>query len=79
MKRFLIFGFFIITLISCVSDHEPERYLSHDKLVEVLMDIHLTEACVEKMPFSKDSLKVLYKLLEKDVFLKHELSDSTLT
>lgn len=79
MKRFLIFGFFIFTVVSCVSDNEPEGYLSQDKMVEVLIDIHITEALVEKMPFSNDSLNVLYKVLEKDVFLKHEVSDSVFT
>ncbi|MFC5625323.1 DUF4296 domain-containing protein [Algoriphagus winogradskyi] len=79
MKGFLIFGFFILLIVGCVSETEPEDYLSQDKMVEVLIDIHSTETLVQEMPFSNDSLNALYKLLEKDVFLKHEVSDSVFT
>lgn len=48
-------------------------------MVEVLVDIHITETLVQQMPFSNDSLNVLYKLFEKDIFLKHEVSDSLFT
>ncbi len=48
-------------------------------MVGVLIDIHITETLVQKMPFSYDSLIVIYKLLEKDVFLKHDVSDSIFT
>ena len=53
--------------------------LSEDKMVEVLIDIHLTEGITSAMPVAYDSSKVLYNLLEKDVFLKHEVSDSVFT
>jgi len=48
-------------------------------MVEVLIDIHLTEGVMSAMPVSYDSSKVLYNLLEMDVFLKHEVSDSVFT
>tara|TARA_R110002012_G_scaffold140520_1_gene298163 strand:+ start:13468 stop:13725 length:258 start_codon:yes stop_codon:yes gene_type:complete len=48
-------------------------------MVEVLIDIHLTEGITSAMPVAYDSSKVLYNLLEKDVFLKHEVSDSVFT
>ena len=53
--------------------------LSEDKMVEVLIDIHLTEGITSAMPVAYDSSKVLYNLLEKDVFLKHDVSDSVFT
>lgn len=48
-------------------------------MVEVLIDIHLTEGIASAMPVTYDSSKVLYNLLEKDVFLKHEVIDSVFT
>tara|TARA_R110000850_G_scaffold153234_6_gene276653 strand:- start:275 stop:532 length:258 start_codon:yes stop_codon:yes gene_type:complete len=48
-------------------------------MVEVLIDIHITEGLTGAIPVSYDSSKVLYSLLEKDVFLKHQVSDSVFT
>ncbi len=48
-------------------------------MVEVLIDIHITEGLTGAIPISYDSSKVLYSLLEKDVFLKHQVSDSVFT
>ncbi|PZX51061.1 uncharacterized protein DUF4296 [Algoriphagus ratkowskyi] len=53
--------------------------MAEDKMVEVLIDIHLTEGLTSAMPVAYDSSRVLYSLLEKDVFLKHEVSDSVFT
>jgi hypothetical protein len=53
--------------------------LPQDKMVEVLIDIHLTEGITSSMPVAYDSSKVLYNLLEKDVFLKHQVTDSVFT
>ncbi|WP_339878356.1 DUF4296 domain-containing protein [uncultured Algoriphagus sp.] len=79
MKRFLILSFYILCLSSCGSGNKPTDLLSEDKMVEVLIDIHLTEGITSAMPVAYDSSKVLYNLLEKDVFLKHEVSDSVFT
>ncbi|MEP0713457.1 DUF4296 domain-containing protein [Algoriphagus sp.] len=53
--------------------------MSQDKMVEVLIDIHLTEGLTSAMPIAYDSSRVLYNLLEKDVFVKHDVSDSVFT
>nr|WP_262912234.1 DUF4296 domain-containing protein [Algoriphagus sp. AGSA1] len=53
--------------------------LSQDEMVEILIDIHVTEGLASAMPVSYDSSRVLYKLLEKDVFIEHEVSDSLFT
>lgn len=79
MKKLLVFSFCIFSLVSCVSDNEPHYILPQEKMVEVLIDIHLTEGKVKYLPFSDDSLQVLYTLLENDVFLKHKVSDSIFT
>lgn len=48
-------------------------------MVEVLIDIQLTEGIAGAMPISYDSSQVLYRLLEREVFLKHEVQDSVFT
>lgn len=48
-------------------------------MVEVLIDIHLTEGVVSSLPMAYDSSRVLYSLLEKDVLKKHQVEDSIFT
>lgn len=48
-------------------------------MVNVLVDIQLTEGMVSALPVSYDSSQVLYSLLEKDVFDKHGVTDSVFT
>ncbi|WP_339866246.1 DUF4296 domain-containing protein [uncultured Algoriphagus sp.] len=79
MKRFLILSFCILSLLSCNSGNKPDGLLPQDKMVEVLIDIHLTEGLTSALPVAYDSSKVLYSLLEKEVFIKHEVSDSVFT
>lgn len=46
-------------------------------MVNVLVDIHLTEGVSSALPIPYDSSQVLYRLLEQEVFVEHEISDST--
>lgn len=48
-------------------------------MVNVLIDIHLTEGVASALPIAYDSSQVLYKLLEKEVFIKHQVEDSVFT
>lgn len=41
-----------------------------------MIDIHLTEGLVSTFPIHYDSSRVLYPMFEKEVFKKHQLSDS---
>jgi hypothetical protein len=79
VKIFILLSFCLLALASCNSSNKPAGLLSEDKMVEVLIDIHLTEGLSSAMPVSYDSSKVLYNLLEQDVFLKHAVSDSVFT
>lgn len=76
MKRVLIVCFLLILLASCDSTKKPEGLLSEDKMVEVLIDIHVTEGIASSLPVPYDSSQVLYRLLEKDVFINNEVEDS---
>ena len=76
MKIYLALVILIFCLISC-NEKKPEGgVLSEDKMVSVFVDIHLTEGIASAMPIPYDSSQTLYKLMEMDVFLKHDVSDS---
>ncbi|UZD22550.1 DUF4296 domain-containing protein [Algoriphagus halophytocola] len=79
MKRLLIPFVCCLLLGSCESSKRPEGLLSEDKMVNVLIDIHLTEGIVSSLPVAYDSSKVLYSLLEKDILKKHQVEDSVFT
>ena len=53
--------------------------LPEDEMVAVLIDIQMTEGIAGAMPISYDSSQVLYRLLEREVFLKHQVEDSVFT
>ncbi|PRY85298.1 DUF4296 domain-containing protein [Mongoliibacter ruber] len=65
-----------LSFFACSQEKLPEGVLSEDKMVEVMIDIHLAEGLVSTFPIHYDSSRVLYPLFEKEVFKKHQLSDS---
>ncbi|MEX2511788.1 MAG: DUF4296 domain-containing protein [Cyclobacteriaceae bacterium] len=50
--------------------------MSEDKMVSILVDIHLTEGFVQSLSIPYDSSRKLYPVLEKEIFEKHEVADS---
>lgn len=73
----LILGFLTLLFAnSCSSDSRPEGLLSEDKMVEVLVDIHMAEGMASSLPIPYDSSKKIYPVLEREVFLKHQIADS---
>ncbi|MHA7131988.1 DUF4296 domain-containing protein [Algoriphagus namhaensis] len=79
MKKLLPIIFLLIVSFSCAEKEKPEFVISEDKLVSVLVDIHIAEGISSSLPIPYDSSMVMYSLLEKDLFEKHEVSDSVFT
>ncbi|MFD2203614.1 DUF4296 domain-containing protein [Shivajiella indica] len=76
MKKTLVFIFILLNLFSCGREKLPPGILDEDKMVEILIDIHLAEGLVSTFPIHYDSSRVLYPLFEKEVFRKHQIPDS---
>ncbi len=66
-------------MAGCDENPKPKDLLSEEKMVNVLIDIHLTEGIASSLPIPYDSSQVLYTLLEKEVFVKHQVEDSVFT
>jgi len=79
VKSIVRFSFLILLLAGCVSERQPDWVLPEDEMVAVLIDIQMTEGIAGAMPISYDSSQVLYRLLEREVFLKHQVEDSVFT
>lgn len=78
MKKLLALIVVVVSLFACGNEKLPEGILSEDKIVEVMIDIHLTEGLVSTFPIHYDSSRVLYPMFEKEVLKKHQLTDSVL-
>ena len=80
MKRKLIsslFSFSILTLlISCngKTNSVPHRIISKDKMVDVLVDIHLAEAAADNHGFTKAEINLMMASKYDSIFQKHEIT-----
>jgi transposase len=73
-KLILLLSFFV--LLSCGENKLSEDILDEDKMVEVLVDIHMTEGLVSTFPIHYDSSRLLYPYFETEIFKKHGITDS---
>ncbi|EKB49059.1 DUF4296 domain-containing protein [Cecembia lonarensis] len=76
MKKIISLVILITTLLSCNKQRLPDGILDEDKMVDLLIDIHLAEGLVTSFPIHYDSSRILYPLFEKEIFRKHQVPDS---
>ena len=73
-RIFLFLTFFLI--FSCKNDTiDNKKYISKEKMVNILINIHLIEEKVNQLNFSKDSSKGMFDMLEKEIFQKYNITD----
>jgi len=73
----LFFLFSILTLlISCTgkTNSVPSRIIPKDKMVDVLVDIHLAEAAADNHGFTKLEINLIMASKYDTVFQKHEIT-----
>ncbi|GAB2997132.1 hypothetical protein GCM10027284_13550 [Cyclobacterium sediminis] len=76
MKYLSIAFAFLFGTFSCAKNNDAEDILSEDTMVNILVDIHLTEGLVQSLSIPYDSSKILYPILERRIFEKHGVPDS---
>jgi len=75
LKKLLIL--LLIVLVSCQEKMEkPKNLLTKLQMIDLLVDIHLTEAKVKELYLKRDSSNQLFKILEKEVYERHQTTDS---
>lgn len=76
MKKLIIF---FLLLSACVrEDQPPQSVLPKNKMVDILVDIHIAEAKANRIQLrSYDSIQAYYKKLEADVYKKHQVDSVT--
>jgi len=74
-KLFLLLS--AIAIIGCVrKDKPPEDIMSKQEMVSFLIDLHIMEAKMSVARFPHDSVEVFFPEIEKELFKKHNISDS---
>ncbi|MFY0652089.1 MAG: DUF4296 domain-containing protein [Cyclobacteriaceae bacterium] len=62
----------IFILFSCGNGAEiPNDLLPKEKLVQILIDVHVLESKIQNIRVKKDSSQLLYNTFEKEIFEKH--------
>ncbi len=79
MKKYLFIALLTALLFSCKEPKEPipANVLPMNKMVNILIDIHLIEANLSTKNLAKDTGVLFYNFYEKDLYKKHNTNDST--
>jgi hypothetical protein len=66
----------MLMAIACSSSDGPEGLLEQEKMVDIMIDIHMAEAAIQDLRLEKDSAQRVYTVQEKYIFKKHAVSDT---
>ena len=71
-KYFLLIN--VIVGFACSSTVEQKEVIPSETMVELLTEIHIMEARVDKLRLPKDSSYMVYNTLEKEIFDKYHVT-----
>jgi len=78
-NRLIFYFLFLIVFVSSCSQKKESAKLKHllkeDKMVEVMVDVHIFETMVENSKMSKDSLSLYAKRNYLYLFKKHDITE----
>lgn len=63
--------------VACSSNDTPKDIIAREKMVDIMIDIHLAEAGIQDLRLRKDSAERLFATQEKYIFKKYGVSDSS--
>lgn len=76
MKNLALAFLLLLATSSCGPNLKSNNLISEDEMVNILIDIHLTEGLASSLPIFYDSSQVIYSLMEREVFIEHDVPDS---
>jgi len=66
-------------LLSCASETEldvkPADLIPEEKMIDVLIDVHVTESALSLKNFNRDSSLKLFVYYKEDIFKEHQISE----
>ena len=66
----------MLMAVACSSQDSPKGIIDQQKMVDIMIDIHLAEAAVQDLRLPHDSASKVYAVQEKYIFKKHGVSDT---
>jgi len=66
----------MLTAWACDSSSEQGEIMPANKMINYLIDLHIAEAQIQNLRLKKDSSDYVFKIYEKHMLDKNELSDS---
>ncbi|WP_157447097.1 DUF4296 domain-containing protein [Cytophaga aurantiaca] len=76
-KLIILLGFTV--LFSCSSETEldvkPDDLISEEKMIDVLIDVHITESALSLQNFNRDSSMKLFAYYKEDLFKEHKITE----
>ncbi len=77
IKKFFLLVVFIAVL-SCQNDEKaPEDILSHQQMVQLLIDVRIAEGKINAVAQFKSYENEIFSVLEKEIFEKHQIDSLT--
>lgn len=76
INKSVVIVFSLFFFISCSKGEKkiPQGILKEEKMVELLVDIHLAQAAVNLSNFGQSNLPNDFEKLKKDIYSKHQIS-----
>ena len=66
-------------VLSCTSESEldvkPADLISEEKMIDVLIDVHITESALSLQNFNRDSSLRLFVYYKEDIFKEYKISE----
>ena len=66
-------------VLSCTSESEldvkPADFISEEKMIDVLIDVHITESALSLQNFNRDSSLRLFVYYKEDIFKEYKISE----
>jgi hypothetical protein len=66
-------------MLSCTSespsDVKPIDLISEDKMVDVMIDMHMTESALSLKNFNRDSSLKLFVFYKDDIYKEHQMTE----
>ena len=69
-KLFLVFCVSLFALSACKNNDLPEHILSQEKMLPIMVDLHIAEETIDVRNLNFDSSRVLYHSVYKPAVLK---------
>ncbi len=70
----------VLTIVSCTQesplDIEPANLISEEKMVDILIDVHITESALSLKNFSRDSSLRLFAYYKEDIYKEHTITET---